>query len=175
MPVLCQSEQPGQPVFIELRADDADPARVLRRAGAYLMFLRDHVKIDPFAVRAGHHTLRTEHASVCRIGFQRLQDAADLFFRIFMDRLTSPACKHLVRMVMPRVIVVVMMLMVMVVMMLMVVVMFMMMVVVMFMMMVVVMFMFMMVVMSAAGSLFMMVSAFRADDLIKEFFLQGFA
>ena len=67
------------------------------------------------------------------------------------------------------------MLMVMVVMMLMVVVMFMMMVVVMFMMMVVVMFMFMMVVMSAAGSLFMMVSALRADDLIKEFFLQGFA
>ena len=126
MPVLCQSEQPGQPVFIELRTDDADPACVLRRAGAYLMFLRDHVKIDPFAVLAGHHALRTEHVSVCRIGFQRLQDAADLFFRIFMDRLTSPACKHLVRMVMPRMIVVMMMLMVVIVMMIMVVIMMMM-------------------------------------------------
>lgn len=109
----------------------------------------DHVKIDPFTVRAGHHTLRTEHISICRIGFQRLQDPADLFFRIFMDRLTSPACKYIIRMMMPRVIVVVMMLMVMVVMMLMVVMMIMVMMMVVIMVMPVMMIMLMVVVPAA--------------------------
>ena len=79
----------------------------------------DHVKIDPFAVRAGHHTLRTEHISVCRIGFQRLQDPADLFFRIFMDRLTSPACKYIIRMMVSCMVVMMVMFVIVVVMMIM--------------------------------------------------------
>ena len=92
-----------------------------------------------------------------------------------MDRLASPACKHIVCMMMTRMFVMVVMVMIIaaafavIVVMVMIVLFMLMMMVFMLVMMVL-----MLVVMAAALTLFMVMTALRADDLVKKFFLKGF-
>ena len=97
-----------------------------------------------------------------------------------MDRLASPARKHIIRMMMPCMVMmmVVVMIMVMTLVIMLMIVMMVMIVILMVMVMVVVfmvMFVMMLMVMTAALAFFMVMTALRTDDFIKKFFLQRLA
>lgn len=151
------------------------------------MLARHHVKIDPLAVSACNHSLRTEDVSICIAALKLLQDISNLLLCVGVDRLAPPACEDLICMMMS--LVVVMMVIVaaaalMVMVMFMIVMMSMLMVVILMivvmsviMVVIVVMFMIMLMVMivAAALSVLMMLSALRADHFREELFLQRLA
>ena len=151
------------------------------------MLARHHVKIDPLAVSACNHSLRTEDVSICIAALKLLQDISNLLLCVGVDRLAPPACEDLICMMMS--LVVVMMVIVaaaalMVMVMFMIVMMSMLMVVILMivvmsviMVVIVVMFMIMLMVMivAAALSVLMMLSALRADHFREELFFQRLA
>ena len=154
------------------------------------MLARHHVKIDPLAVSACNHSLRTEDVSICIAALKLLQDISNLLLCVGVDRLAPPACEDLICMMMSLVVVmmvivaaaplmvmvmfmIVMMSMLMVVILMIVVVsVIMVVIVVMFMIML---FMFMVMIVAAALSVLMMLSALRADHFREELFLQRLA
>lgn len=154
------------------------------------MLARHHVKIDPLAVSACNHSLRTENVSICIAALKLLQDISNLLLCVGVDRLAPPACEDLICMMMSLVVVmmvivaaaalmvmvmfmIVMMSMLMVVI-LMIVVMSVIMVVIVVMFMIML-FMFMVMIVAAALSVLMMLSALRADHFREELFLQRLA
>ena len=54
----------GEPVLLQIRADDAEAARVVGMTGADLVLLRHVVKFNPGAVLPGHDALGPEDAAV---------------------------------------------------------------------------------------------------------------
>ena len=125
------------------------------------MFSRHHIEIDPLSVSSCHHALGTENIPIVISALKLLQDIRDLLLRISMDRLTSPARKHFIRVMMSCMImmivtaaavVVMMMLVIVVVMVLMVV----MVLVIMIVVVVVLMLMIVLMVMTAALAVFVM-------------------
>ena len=154
------------------------------------MLARHHVKIDPLAVSACNHSLRTEDVSICIAALKLLQDISNLLLCVGVDRLAPPACEDLICMMMSLVVVmmvivaaaalmvmvmfmIVMMSMLMVVI-LMIVVMSVIMVVIVVMFMIML-FMLMMMIVAAALSVLMMLSALRADHFREELFFQRLA
>lgn len=154
------------------------------------MLARHHVKIDPLAVSACNHSLRTEDVSICIAALKLLQDISNLLLCVGVDRLAPPACEDLICMMMSLVVVmmvimaaaalmvmvmfmIVMMSMLMVVI-LMIVVMSVIMVVIVVMFMIML-FMLMVMIVAAALSVLMMLSALRADHFREELFLQRLA
>src|SRR5699024_3281556 len=71
-PVSCQPEKFCQLLLIQLRADHTDASCIFRRSGAHFMLFRNHVKIDPLAVRPCNHSLCAEHIAVSAVLFQCL-------------------------------------------------------------------------------------------------------
>ena len=159
------------------------------------MLARHHVKIDPLAVSACNHSLRTEDVSICIAALKLLQDISNLLLCVGVDRLAPPACEDLICMMMSLVVVMmvivaaaalmvmvmlmivlfmfVMMAMLMVVTLVIVVMsVIMVVIVVMFMIML---FMLMVMIVAAALSVLMMLSALRADHFREELFLQRLA
>src|SRR5699024_4804474 len=160
-----------------------DPSRIFRCACPYFMFSRHHIEIDPLSVSSCHHALGTENIPIVISALKLLQDIRDLLLRISMDRLTSPARKHFIRVMMSCMImmivtaaavVVMMMLVIVVVMVVLVVMVFMVVMVLVIMIVVVVVLMLMMVlmVMTAALAVFVMFTALGTDHLRQKFLFQ---
>src|SRR5699024_10369005 len=90
------------------RADHAQAARVVGRAGADFALAGHVVEVQPRAVRAAHDALRAQDRAVA-LRVQLVEDALQFVLRVGARRLRAEALEHLVR----RVAVVVMVLMVM--------------------------------------------------------------
>src|SRR5574344_1258549 len=93
-----QAEQGLQLAFVQLGADDAPPAGVVRRAEAHLMLLGNIVKVQPLAALCGHNALGPEDGAV-GAGIQLREDPADVRLGEGLGGLRAPACEHLVGMV----------------------------------------------------------------------------
>lgn len=88
-----------QRILIKLGADYAQTPCVIRTSAPNFIFFRDKVKLHPIAVSAGNDALGTENDAVFFRAAQLLQYLLQLFCRIFMSRLHTPACENLICMV----------------------------------------------------------------------------
>src|SRR5699024_7251462 len=114
----------GQFLVVQMGSDHAETSCIVRRSMADLELFRNHVNMQPAAVRTGHNPFRAPHDAAVVVRGELIQNRAQLLFGIFMRRLFTPAGKYFIRMVVMMVVIMVMlMIVVMVMMMLMVVIM----------------------------------------------------
>ena len=95
---MLQAEKFRQFIFFQFRADDAEPAGIVRMPRAHLVFLRYIVELQPRAVLAVDNAFGPEDCAVLA-GIQGRKDPFQIPVGEGLGRFPAPGGEHLVGMV----------------------------------------------------------------------------
>lgn len=98
--IVCDTEQLGDFVLVDMRADDTQASDDARGAVAYVCLTGDIVEVDPLTVLTCDDTLGAQNDAILNGVLKLVQAGSDLLFGELLGGFTAEALKHFVGMVM---------------------------------------------------------------------------